>query len=293
MNYDVVIVGMGAAGLQAAIAASRKKAKTLVLGKHEDSALFWAEVENYFGVRRVEGKEMLAIGMEQATSFGAELMEEDVIELAKVDTGFKVVSDSGKEFTAKSLVFASGISRKKLKIPGEKELFGKGVSYCSSCDCNFYKNVPVAVIGTGSEAAISAELMTHYASHVYWVAQEMEASDNLRDKALAAGAELVTAEPTEIGGEEKVSSLILANGKSLEVNGVFIELGARSTTDMAMDLGVMPDPEGTIKVDRKCSVGVDGIYACGDITGKPWQVPKAVGEGGIAGAEAANYARGL
>lgn len=293
MEYDVVIVGMGAAGLQAAIAASRKKASTLVVGKHTDSSLYWAEVENYFGHRHVKGSELLEAGIDQAREFGAELVEEDVIEMSSLDGRFKVVSDSGKEFTAKALVFAAGISRKKLNIPGEKEFFGKGVSYCASCDCNFYKNVPVAVIGTGSEAAISAELMTHYASKVYWVAKEMEASAHLKDKAIASGAELVSQPPKEISGGDKVSKLTLEDGSEIEVNGVFIELGARSTTDMAMDLGVMPDPEGTIKVDRKCSVGVDGIYAAGDITGKPWQVPKAVGEGGIAGAEAATYARGL
>lgn len=293
MSYDVAIVGMGAAGLQAAISSSRKKARTVVLGRPEDSALYGAEVENYFGVPRTSGKELLRTGMEQAESFGAELRQEDVIEMSKSEGGFKLLSDSGTEIEAKALIVASGIMRKKLNIPGEKELFGKGVSYCASCDCNFYKGKPVAVIGAGSEAAVSAELMTHYASKVYWVAAELDASEGLREKALKAGAELVSSPPKEIGGDDKVSRLTLEDGSELEVNGVFIELGARSTTDMAMDLGVMPTPEGEIKVDKDFSAGVEGVYACGDITGKPWQVAKAAGEGGVAGERAAKYARGL
>jgi len=293
LSYDVAIVGMGAAGLQAAISSSRKKAKTIVMGRSEDSALHGAEVENYFGVLRATGKELLNIGMEQARSFGAKLLQEDIIEMSSSEGAFRLLSDSGTEIEAKAVVIASGIMRKKLKIPGEKELFGKGVSYCASCDCNFYKGRPVAVIGAGSEAAVSAELMTHYASKVYWVAEEVDASENLREKALNAGAEPVSSPPKEIIGDDKVSALVLEDGSELEVNGVFIELGARSTTDMAMDLGVMPTPDGEINVDKDFSAGVEGVYACGDITGKPWQVAKAAGEGGVAGEMAAKYARGL
>ncbi|MDI3541237.1 MAG: thioredoxin reductase [Candidatus Methanomethylophilaceae archaeon] len=284
---------MGAAGLQAAITAARKKASTLVLGKPEDSALWSAEVENYFGVPRVKGRELVSIAMEQASAFGAELFKEDAIALSKEEGVFTITSESGRLIQSKTLVFASGISRKKLNIPGEKEFFGKGVSYCASCDCNFYKGVPVAIIGEGSEAAISAELMTNYASRVYWIVETPQASEHLKERAVSAGVELVAAKPKEIVGDSKVAALILSNGRRLAVNGVFIELGARSSTDMAMDLGIIPDPEGTIKVDRNCRTGVEAIFACGDITGKPWQVAKAVGEGCVAGTEAAAMARGV
>ncbi|MDD3398717.1 MAG: FAD-dependent oxidoreductase [Candidatus Methanomethylophilaceae archaeon] len=291
MDADVTIIGMGPAGLQAAIHSSRKKAKTLVLGKMENSAIYPTELENYLGYRGGSGKELLASGAEQARSFGASLLQEDVISVEKAEGGFILRLESGKEVKSKALVFAPGISRKKLNIPGEKEFFGKGVSYCATCDCNFYKEKPVAIIGEASEAASSAELMTHYASKVYWVAKELKANQNMVDMALGAGANLVQSQPKTVRGDQKVTGLELEDGTVLEVNGVFIELGSRSSADLAMDVGVLPDPEGHLKVDEECGTGVEGVFACGDITGKPWQLARAVGQGAVAGLNAASYAR--
>lgn len=291
MDADVTIIGMGPAGLQAAIHSSRKKAKTLVLGKMENSAIYPTELENYLGYRGGSGKQLLSSGAEQARSFGASLLQEDVIGVEKTEGGFLLKLESGKEVKSKALVFAPGISRKKLNIAGEKEFFGKGVSYCATCDCNFYKEKPVAIIGEASEAASSAELMTHYASKVYWVAKELKANQNMVDMALGAGAILVQAQPKSIRGEQKVTGLELEDGKILDVNGVFIELGSRSSADLAMDVGVLPDPEGHLKVDEECRTGVEGVFACGDITGKPWQLARAVGQGAVAGLNAASYAR--
>jgi len=291
MDADVTIIGMGPAGLQAAIHSSRKKAKTLVLGKMENSAIYPTELENYLGYPGGRGKDLLATGAVQARSFGANLLEEDVIGAEKLDGGFLLRLEGGKEVKTKALIFASGISRKKLNIPGEKELFGKGVSYCATCDGNFYKEKPVAVIGEASEAASSAELMTHYASKVYWVAKDIKASQNMVDMALGSGANLLSSSPVEILGDQMVTGLKLDDGTVLEVNGVFIELGSHSSADLAMDVGVLPDPEGRLKVDEECRTGVEGVFACGDITGKPWQMARAVGQGAVAGLNAASYAR--
>jgi thioredoxin reductase (NADPH) len=184
------------------------------------------------------------------------------------------------------------VSRKKLNIPGEKEFFGKGVSYCAACDCNFYKGKRVAIIGDGSEAAASAELMTAYASHVYWITKDTKASDMMIKKAKDAGAEMIGAAPAKILGKEKVTQLMFADSSMVNVDGVFIELGARSSSDLAMDIDVMPNPDGTINVNDKCETSVKGVYACGDVTGKPWQVAKAVGQGATAGISAAAYVKG-
>lgn len=291
MEADVAIIGMGPAGLQAAIHSSRRKARTVVLGRPEDSAIYPADLENYLGFRDGPGSELLALGAEQARSFGAELLEEDVIGAEKADDGFVLKLESGKELHCRSLIFATGISRKKLNIPGEKEFFGKGVSYCANCDCNFYKQRPVAIIGDGSEAASSAELMTHYASKVYWVTPEPKANQNMVDRALAAGVELIQAASSAVLGEEKVEGLRLEDGQELEVNGVFIELGSRSSADLAMDLGILPDPEGSLKVDAECRTSLEGVFACGDVTGKPWQLARAVGQGAVAGLNAAAHSR--
>jgi len=287
---DIVIIGAGPAGIQAAIHASRGKVSVTMIGKRENSAMFGTHVENYFGVGgKADGSEMLDTGISQAVIFGAIHIEENVTSIKRSDDAFTVTTENGSEIVAKAVILASGISRMKLNIPGEKEFFGKGVSYCAECDCNFYKGKRVAVIGDESEAAASAELMTGYASHVFWITENTRTSDVMIKKAADAGVEIINKKAAAITGKEKVTQLILADGSAIDTDGVFIELGGRSSSDLAMDAGILPDADGTIKVDNKCGTSVSGVYACGDITGKPWQIAKAVGEGATAGISAVSY----
>jgi Thioredoxin reductase len=292
MIVDVAIIGSGPAGIQAAIHSARKKAKTVIIGKKANSALAGAHVENYFGIEgTAQGMDLLRIGLEQARSFGCEVIEQNVLTAHEKNGLFIISTESGKEITAKSVILATGIQRMKLNVPGEKEFLGKGVSYCASCDCNFFKGVPVAIVGNESEAAISAALMTQYASKVYWITDRTDADPILVDKAKDSGAEIVASFPSEIRGAADVTSVVLKNGQEVAVNGVFIELGGRSSADLAMDLGVMPEIDDTVLVNPTCETTVKGIYACGDLTGKPWQIAKAVGQGAIAGENAANYSK--
>ena len=292
MEADVVIIGCGPAGLQAAIHAARAKVGVVVLGKIEGSAAYAVKMENYFGLPgAMDGTELLMNGIRQARSFGAEFMQCNVLSAASSENGFTFVAETGEEIVSKAVVIASGVSRVKLGAPGEKELYGKGVSYCAHCDCNFYKGRRVAIVGSQSEAAVSAELMTHYASKVYWVASDLDVDPSLEQKAVVAGAELMRSPVAAIEGEGKVEHLRLEDGTVLDVDGVFIELGGKSSVDMAMDLGLMPELDDTIKVGRDCSTEVPGIFACGDITGRPWQLAKAVGEGAVAGLSASAYAK--
>ena len=291
MDADVLIIGCGPAGVQAAIHSSRKKAKTIVVGKTINSSVHGVEIENYFGVMS-EGDNILAEGIGQAKAFGAQFINQNVVSSAVEDGSFIFTTDDGTEIRAKAVVIATGISRKKLGVPGEKELFGKGVSYCAVCDCNFYKGRSVVLVGNESEAASSARMMTSYASDTSWVAWDLTADESIVTKALDAGVRLYTNRPVSIDGTDKVESITLVDGTVIPTDGVFIELGARSAADIAMDLGVMPEMDDTIKVDAECRTGVPGVFACGDITGKPWQVAKAVGQGCIAGLNAADYVLG-
>ena len=291
MDADVLIIGCGPAGVQAAIHSSRKKAKTIVVGKTINSSVHGVEIENYFGVMS-EGDNILAEGIGQAKAFGAQFINQNVVSSAVEDGSFIFTTDDGTEIRAKAVVIATGISRKKLGVPGEKEFFGKGVSYCAVCDCNFYKGRSVVLVGNESEAASSARMMTSYASDTSWVAWDLTADESIVTKALDAGVRLYTNRPVSIDGTDKVESITLVDGTVIPTDGVFIELGARSAADIAMDLGVMPEMDDTIKVDAECRTGVPGVFACGDITGKPWQVAKAVGQGCIAGLNAADYVLG-
>ena len=293
MEYDVAIIGTGPAGLQAAIHAARKKVSVVVLGKVANSAMTGTHVENYFGIPGTkDGDAILADGIAQAKAFGCTFVEYNVTAAEDLGGRFLITAEDDSTYEVKSVVIATGVSRKTLGVPGEKELFGKGVSYCAICDCNFYRGRIVAIVGDETEAAVSAAMMTKYASKTYWVSNDIKASDVARDKALAAGVILLNTTIESIQGENRVSSMKLADGSVVDVDGVFIELGAKSSADLAMDLGVMPEMDDSIKVNRQCGTEVPGVYACGDVTGKPWQVAKAVGEGCTAGLSAADHAKG-
>ena len=283
METDVLVIGSGPAGIQAAIHASRRKVSVVVAGRPSASAAAGTEMDNYFGTGLVSGDRLIEEGIRQAESTGAVFSGQNVISSSRDGEAFRFVLEDGTEVVSKAVVIATGISRKKLGIPGEKELFGKGVSYCAVCDCNFYKGRRAVIVGNESEAATSAEMMTGYASETSWVAWDVQASPVLVEKAEAAGVRFYGSKPRAIVGETKVEALELEDGTTIPTDGVFIELGARSAADIAMDLDVMPEMDDTIKVGTDCATEVPGVYACGDVTGKPWQVAKAVGQGCVAG----------
>jgi len=292
--YDVVIIGAGPAGMQAAINAVRKKATVLVLGRPERSSLYRAHVENYLCVDGVrEGAELLAMGIDQVKRFGAEYSREDVLHIEHTSDTFAIRVESGRAIKTRSLIFATGTSRKKLKVKGEKELSGKGVSYCVDCDANFYRNAKVVVVGNESAAVDGALTLLGYASEVHLVTKELMVSEELLGKLLQSGVKVhQDTWVSEIVGENSVEAVLLENGSRLEVEGIFIELGAKGALELATAIGVQLDSDTFthIDCDRLQQTNITGVYAAGDITGHPYQMAKAVGEGCVAGWEAANYA---
>jgi thioredoxin reductase (NADPH) len=292
MDTDVIIIGSGAAGVQAAIHAARKKVQVVVIGKPDNSALLKAHIENYFGVAKATGKDLLLQGIKQAEGFGAIFYPEEVIGIEKVESRFSIKTDSLKEFHGKAIVLAMGIARNKLNVEGEEEFHGMGVSYCANCDAGFFKKRPVAVVGDGSAAAVAVLLLKDYASKVYWIAEAMRVSPELLESTKDPSIEIVGGtRPARIIGYKKVKAIELKDGRQIEVDGVFIEMGAKGAAELAMELGVLPDDDGFIPVDRNCRTEAEGVFACGDITGQPWQLAKAVGEGCLAGLAAAAFVR--
>jgi len=293
MDADVTIIGAGPAGIQAGMHASRKKVSVVIIGKIENSAAYGTHVENHFGaIGKADGTKMLEDGIRKAERFGCRVLSENVISVSKEEEGFLTVTESDISIRSRTVILASGIQRNTLGVPGEKELLGNGVSYCASCDCNFYKGRTVAVIGDESEAASAAELMTRYASRTYWVIGHVMVSDIMIKKAEASGVEITRGFVRSIDGSSRVESLTLDDGRSIRTDAVFIELGGRSSSDLAMDLDILPNPDGTVEADGRCRTSVPGVYACGDIAGRPWQVAKAAGQGTVAGTEAADHVRG-
>ncbi len=294
--YDVVIIGAGPAGIQAAIHASRKKTSVLVLGRIENSALYGAHIENYAFVAGVtQGADMLNTGLMQAQSFGAEWSPEDVLKVNQENGPFELELESGRSIQARAVIFTMGVSKKKLSVPGEKDLTGRGVSYCVDCDANFYRGATVTVTGDRSAAVDGALTLLDYAAKVYLVAEDLNVSQELLDRLLASEVEWIKSSVEQIEGDRVVTALKLVDGSTLETEGIFIELGSKGALELATQIGVLLDNESFkyIQVNRKQETNIPGIYAAGDIVGPPYQMAKAVGEGCVAGMEAATYARKL
>jgi thioredoxin reductase (NADPH) len=292
-NYDVVILGSGPAGLQAAIHAARKKVSVLLLGKETKSSLFHAHVENFCCLFNVKGEDMLHVGRQQAEGFGTEILEEDVLRVSPAGPVFKIVAESGQELQTRSLIIATGTTRNKLGVAGEKELLGRGVSYCVECDANFYKGEDVAVVGSASAAVSGALTLLDYAATVHLISDKLEVTDAL-GKQLQDSAVVIHEgrQVKEIVGRNSVESIVLNEGSTIPVNGVFIELGAKGVMELATYLGVQLDDQMKyIQTNKQMETNVPGVFAAGDICGPPWQMAKAVGEGCVAGIGAASYAR--
>ena len=292
-TYDVVIVGAGPAGLQAAIHASRKKASVLVLGKPDKSSLFNAHVENLCSLFNATGQSMLETGRRQAENFGSRFLNEDILKIRTEPKGFAIDTESGSALFCKAIILATGTARNTLRVKGEKELVGKGVSYCVDCDGNFYRGEEVAVVGDESAAADGALTLAEIAGTVHLICDELKLPDTLR-KRLEESRVVIHhgAKVAHIAGDGKVDGLVLEDGTTLSTTGVFVEIGAKGLIELATTLGVALDDEMRfIRTDKGQRTNVPGIYAAGDICGPPWQVAKAVGEGCVAGLNAAGYAK--
>lgn len=294
IDHDIVIIGTGPAGLQAALHAGRRKANVAVMGKLKNSSLSRAHLENYCCMdNTLIGSEMLDQGKVQARRAGAVFYEEDVLEIGKESDGlFSLLTESEKHLKFKALILAMGVSRNRLNVAGEKALLGKGVSYCVDCDGGFFKNQTVAVVGNESAAASGALTLLLIADNVHLIYKELLISDTLKNQ--VENSDIIKHPGLwvkAVEGRENVEGLILSNKDRLKVDGLFVELGAKGALELATRLGISLDPENFkyILTNKKQETNIAGVYAAGDICGPPWQVAKAVGEGCIAGMEAAAY----
>ncbi len=296
IEHDIIIIGSGPAGLQAALHAARRKTDVAVLGKLKNSSINRAHLENYCCMdNKMMGNELLEQGKQQAIRAGAVFYEEDVLDIDSDKSGrFSVTIESEKILKAKALILSMGISRNRLNVPGEKEFLGKGVSYCVDCDGGFFKGQKVVMVGNESAAASGAMTLLLIAEQVHLVCQELLVSDALKNQVEQSD---VIMHPERwvkaIEGNSGVERVILDNGESLSVDGIFIELGAKGALELASKLGVSLDPENFkyIVTNKKQETNIPGVFAAGDICGPPWQVAKAVGEGCVAGLEAAAYVK--
>lgn len=302
-SYDLIIVGAGAAGLSAGIYGVRSGLKTIVLeeklagGTTGDAP--W--VENYPGFQNISGTELAQKMVAHAKSAGVKISEfEKVVKMDLKDERKVVETDKGT-YEARVVIIASGSEYRHLGVPGEKELRGRGVSYCGLCDGPFFKNKRVLVVGGGNSALMTALYLAHIGSDVK-VAHRREAfrAEEALIQALKSAENievLWNSEIKEILGDKMVRGVRVFNNKTgenreLPFDGVFIQVGETPNSEAAKEAGVSVNENNYVIIDGLQHTNLEGVYAAGDVTNHPVkQIGTAVGQGITAAIEAFVYVR--
>lgn len=301
--YDVMILGAGAAGLSAGIYASRGKLETLILseGVTGGQMVLTNEIANYPGVEMIKGYELSDIMKRQAKSFGCTLKANVKIVSYRLSEEIKEVTlEDGRVFRAKVVILAPGGKPRSLNIPGEKEFEGRGISYCATCDADFFRDKRLIVVGGGNSALEEAVTLTHFASQVTIVHQ----FDHFQ--AFAHAVEEAERNPkisfimeSELrayvgnGTLQKVQVEQLKSGELtyLETDGVFVFIGYIPNTE-AFEGVVKTNERGEFIVDQEMKTSLPGVFAAGDCVAKRYrQVTTAVSDGTIAALSATEYIR--
>ncbi|MCF6155001.1 MAG: thioredoxin-disulfide reductase [Candidatus Brocadia sp.] len=289
-DYDVIIVGGGPAALAAAVYTCRALLKTVIFEKkYLGGQLVGTElIENYPGFPEVISGVDLTQRMEsQAKRFGAEIRYEEVMKL-EVENGLKVVTTDTDTYASHVAILAAGADPKKLDVPGEKEFYGKGVSYCATCDGAFFKDNDVVVVGGGDSAITEGIFLTKYARTVQIIHRrdEFRATKIYLDEAFSNPKIKVTLDTVieSIHGKEKVEGVVAQNvltkeKKEIPCQGVFIFIGSVPNTNFLGNL-LCVDAGCHIETNIHMETAIEGLYAVGDIRKNSYrQIATAVGEG--------------
>ncbi len=287
--HDVIIIGKGPAGLSAAIFTARAQLKTLVIGKTGKSQLIYAKnVENYFGFPEgINGKKLLELGAKQAKKWGAEIIEDEVVDIKK-DKTF-TVKTSNKEYEAKAIIIATGIPIQWAGIKGEKELLGKGVHTCPSCDGPMYKGKKLAVIGSGDYAAEDALELTNYTKDITIISHAPKFTFNkkIEGQLKKNKIKLKIARVKEFVADKFLKKITFEDGEEA-FDGAYLACGTAGTTTFASKLGI-ETKEGLIKTDENGMTNIPGVFAAGNCMGKCRQIAKNTGDGCNAGVNAVKF----
>lgn len=301
--YDVMIMGAGAAGLSAGIYTSRGKLDTLILseGVTGGQMVLTNEIANYPGVEMIKGYELADIMKRQAKNFGCILKANVKIVDYRLTQEIKEVElEDGRVFRAKAVILTPGGKPRSLDIPGEKEFEGRGISYCATCDADFFRDKRLVVVGGGNSALEEAVTLTHFASHVTIVhqfdhfqafAHAVEEAERNPKISFVMESELRAYEGN--GSLQKVQIEQLKTGERtyLDTDGVFVFIGYMPNTEAFKGL-VKTNERGEFIVDQDMRTNLPGVFAAGDCVAKRYrQVTTAVSDGTIAALSATEYIR--
>lgn len=292
-EYDLMILGSGVAGMTAAIYGVRYNLKTVVVGQSVGGTGNLAgHIENWPGFVGT-GAELMTKIYEQAKHAGVHFIEGEISLINKKGKEF-FVEVGGETIQAKAIILALGMQHRKLDVKGEKEFLGKGVSYCATCDGMFFKGKTVMVVGGSDSAAKAALYLSEIAKKVYISYRKSEMRCEPISLKKLHGKENVEinyfSNPVEILGDKKVTGIVLrqedgekSKNITLNVDGIFVEIGAAPVIEVVNSLGVSLNEGGFIMIDRTCKTNIEGVFAAGDNTDTSFkQLVVAAGEGAMA-----------
>lgn len=294
MLYDLIIVGLGAAGMNAALYAKRSGLNVLVFEGGVPGGLInkTDKIENFPGLVNISGPDLASNLFIQFNALGIPVKYE-LVEDIRIDETIKIIRSKTGEYKAKSVIIASGRKPKLLGAKGENELVGKGVSYCHLCDGNLYKGKITAVIGGGNSAVSGALYLSNICKKVYLIVRkdhliaekiyqdELTKKDNIEI--------LYETKLLEIVEKDGVVNKLILNNSELYVDGVFINIGYEPSNDFYKNLGISNE-KGFIKVDKNMQTNILGVFAAGDVVEKDvYQIITAQSDGAVAAVSAYDY----
>ena len=303
-RYDVLIAGQGAAAFSAALYAARYQMSAIIVG-----GIFGGEtatggiIENYPGYPEIDGFDLMLKFREQVDKYEVPVIEENLNSIDRSDDEFTVTTEGGQTFKATTTILAIGRERRRLWLDHEEEWTGRGVSFCSTCDAPMHRGNTVAVVGGGNAAVEGAVLLSKYAEQVYLVYRQeqftrpepinMQLLDAAKNVKQVMGTRVM-----ELKGDDGLSGIVLDNevrgSKELELDGLFIEIGADPRSELASKLGAELNDHGEVLVDKKMRTHVHGLFAAGDLTnasGDLKQTITAAAQGAIAATAAYHEVR--
>lgn len=288
--YDLIIVGLGAAGISAAIYAKRSNLKVLCLEKGMPGGIinYIDKIDNYPALPNISGADLSYKLYEHLMSLDIEYKLETVLNVSKEQDIFEIKTKEAT-YKAKKVIIASGRKARKLGLPNEEKLLGRGISYCAVCDGAFFKNQTIAVVGSGRSAVQETLYLSNFAYKIYMLIRKdkLKVEQPLLEKLQAKkNVEIIyNATVTSLNGEEKLSSLTINKEnkeENLEVSGLFIYIGYEPNIAYLSNFNIF-DNEGYIKVNDKYETEISGLYAVGDNVKKDYyQIITAMYEGTVA-----------
>lgn len=284
--FDVIIAGNGPAGISASLYTCRAGLKTLVIGRDFGALSKADKIENYYGFETpIAGKDLIQKGIDQAKRVGAQIIQEEVVGISYENS--YVVKTNDEQYSAASVILATGSTRSAPAIHGLSSFEGRGISYCAECDAFFYRGKDVAVLGDGHYALHEAQALLPLAKSVTLLTNGANPKVKIPEKIQVNEKKLISFHGTDV-----LDSVKFQDDTTQTISGVFIAVGVAGSDDLAKKLGAQT--KGTkILVNERMETNLPGLYAAGDCTGGMLQIAKAVYEGAMAGREAVKYVKTL